>query len=147
MKHIKALAIKFISSLVLLYVILGMFYDMSFGNVFLITLVLGAVAYIFGDMLILSKTNNTIATIADFGLAFLLIWLMGESLTFGDSLIVPALLSAAGLALFEIFFHKYLVNNVFDSREDRFNQTGTLRYQTEASEELTPNEIKERNKE
>lgn len=147
MKHIKALAIKFISSLVLLYVILGMFYDMSFGNVFLITLVLGAVAYIFGDMLILSKTNNTIATIADFGLAFLLIWLMGESLTFGDSLIVPALLSAAGLALFEIFFHKYLANNVFDSREDRFNQTGTLRYQTETSEELTPSEIKERNKE
>ena len=147
MKHIKAFAIKFISTLVLLYVILGMFYDMSFGNVFLITLVLGAVAYIFGDMLILSKTNNTIATLADFGLAFLLIWLMGESLTFGDSLIVPALLSAAGLALFEIFFHKYLANNVFISREDGYYQTGTLKYQTEASEELTLGEIEERNKE
>lgn len=147
MKHIKAFAIKFISSLVLLYVILGMFYDMSFGNVFLITLILGAAAYILGDLLILSKTNNTIATVADFGLAFLLIWLIGESLTIGDSLIVPALLSAAGLALFELFFHKYLANNVFVSREGRYNQTNTLRYQTEVSEELTPREIEERNKE
>ena len=55
MKHIKPLAIKFISSLVLLSVILGLFFDMSFGNIFLITLVLGVIAYVIGDLIILPR--------------------------------------------------------------------------------------------
>ena len=80
MKHIKPLAIKFISSLVLLSVILGLFFDMSFGNIFLITLVLGVVSYVIGDLFILRRTNNIIATLADLGLAFLVIRFMSESL-------------------------------------------------------------------
>jgi hypothetical protein len=80
MKHVKALAIKFVSSLVLLSLILGLFFDMAYSNIFLITLVLGVAAYLIGDLLILPRTNNTVATIADFGLAFLIIWLMSESI-------------------------------------------------------------------
>ena len=81
MKHIKPLAIKFISSLVLLSVILGLFFDMSFGNIFLITLVLGVVSYVIGDLFILRRTNNIIATLADLGLAFLVIRFMSDSLS------------------------------------------------------------------
>ena len=80
MKHIKPLAIKFISSLVLLSVILGLFFDMSFGNIFLITLVLGVVSYVIGDLFILRRTNNIIATLADLGLAFLVIRFMSDTL-------------------------------------------------------------------
>ena len=74
-----------------------MFYDMSFGNVLSISVVLTLAAYLIGDMLILRRTNNTMATIADFGIAFLVIWLMGDNITYGDSLIMPALIAAAGL--------------------------------------------------
>jgi hypothetical protein len=144
MNHLKALAIKFIVSLVLLYMILGMFYDMSFGNVFLITLVLGVASYVIGDLFILPRTNNTVATLADFGLAFMLIWLMGESLTYGDSLFTASLISAAGVALFEYFFHKYMSNSVITRTENDQHRTGNLQYQTEASEELTPNLLSER---
>jgi hypothetical protein len=35
MKHVKAFALKFISNLVLLYIIPGLFFDMAFRNVFL----------------------------------------------------------------------------------------------------------------
>jgi hypothetical protein len=80
MKHVKALAIKFVSSLVLLSLILGLLFDMAFSNIFLITLLLGVAAYLIGDLLILPRTNNTVASIADFGLAFLIIWLMSESI-------------------------------------------------------------------
>ncbi|XZF77004.1 YndM family protein [Bacillus sp. AL-1R] len=142
MKHIKAFVIKFIACLALLYIILGIGYDMAFRNVFLITLVLGVIAYIVGDMLILSKTNNTVATIADVGIAFLIIWYMGSK-TYGGSMFTPALISAIGIGLFEIFFHKYVYNHVIKNTEHRENvSTGNLRYQTEASEELTP-DIKE----
>ncbi len=137
MKHVKAMAIKFVSSLVLLSLILGLLYDMSFGNIFLITLVLGVAAYLIGDLLILPRTNNTIATIADFGLAFLIIWLMSESLTYGDNHFSMSLIAALGVALFEYMFHKYVANNVIKDKGGQ-QQTRQLQYQTEASEELTP---------
>ncbi|MDQ1002327.1 uncharacterized BrkB/YihY/UPF0761 family membrane protein [Neobacillus niacini] len=137
MKHVKAMAIKFVSSLVLLSLILGLLYDMSFGNIFLITLVLGVAAYLIGDLLILPRTNNTVATIADFGLAFLIIWLMSRSLTYGDNHFSMSLIAAIGVALFEYMFHKYVANNVLKDQGGQ-QQTRQLQYQTEASEELTP---------
>lgn len=137
MKHVKAMAIKFISSLVLLYIILGLIFDVSFGNVFLITLVLGVVAYIIGDMMVLPRTNNLVATMADFGLAFLIIWFMTESLTVGNNTVYPSLIAAIGVALFEYMFHKYLANNIINTK-DESGRVGNLQYQTEASEELAP---------
>lgn len=139
MKHVKALAIKFVATLILLYIILGLFYDMSFSNVFLISLVLGISAYLIGDLFILSRTNNTIATIADMGLAFAIIWVMGSNLTYGNSLFFPSLISAICLGVFEYFFHKYVNNHVikFEEKSERIH-SGNLRYQTEASEELAP---------
>lgn len=140
MDHVKAIAIKFIATLALLYIILGLFAGMSFGNVLLITIVLGVIAYIIGDLAILSRTNNSIATVADFGLAFLVIWLMSDTLTVGDNLFTTSLLAALAVAVFEYFFHKYMAMNVFPDAADDNKQTGRLEYQTEASEELTPPE-------
>lgn len=137
MKHMKNLAIKFISILAVLFIILGIFYDMSFGNVLSISVVLTLASYLIGDLLILRRTNNTMATVSDFALAFLVIWLMGENLTYGDSLIMPALIAAAGIALFETFFHKYVARQI-DEASNHQNRSTNLRYQTEASSELTP---------
>ncbi|WP_079509193.1 YndM family protein [Mesobacillus jeotgali] len=137
MKHLRAIAIKFIASLAVLYIILGGMYDMSFTNVFLISLVLGIASYVIGDLFLLPKTNNTIATLADFGLAFMIIWIVGESLTYGESLLLPSLISAAGIAVFEYFFHKYVSSNVMEEGGEQY-QKANYRYQTEASEELYP---------
>jgi len=137
MKHMKNLAIKFISILAVLFIILGIFYDMSFGNVLWISVVLTLASYLIGDLLILRRTNNTMATISDFAIAFLVIWLMGENLTYGDSLIMPALIAAAGIALVETFFHKYVARQIQEADEQQ-NGSRNLRYQTEASSELTP---------
>ncbi|MFB3167010.1 YndM family protein [Neobacillus sp. 179-C4.2 HS] len=136
MKHVKAFAIKFVSSLVLLSLILGLLFDMAFSNIFLITLVLGVAAYLIGDLMILPRTNNTVATIADFGLAFLIIWFMSENLTYGDNHFSMSLIAALGVAIFEYMFHKYVANNVVKNQGGQKQQTGKLQYQTEASEEL-----------
>ncbi|MGE7431963.1 YndM family protein [Bacillus thuringiensis] len=138
MKHVKAFAVKFVSNLILLSVILGFFFNMQFRNIFLITLVLCAAAYLIGDLLILPRTNNTVATIIDFGLAFVVIWLMSENLTYGDDELIMSLIAAIGVALFEYMFHRYLSKNILPDRLTRQRSANTLQYQTEASKELTP---------
>ncbi|GLB61299.1 YndM family protein [Cytobacillus sp. NCCP-133] len=132
-------SIKFIASLVLLFVILGLFYKMSFVNVFLISAVLGIVSYVLGDMVILPRTNNTIAAAADFGLSLILIWYLSSILTYGNNPFTMSLVTSARVALFEYFFHGYLVKNLTEDSTEKgtFNQ-GNLRYNTEASEELAP---------
>lgn len=141
MNHMKAFSIKFIVSLVLLSIVLGLFYNVSFGDIFIITLLLGVISYSLGDMVLLPRTNNTIATMADFGLAFLVIWLFGDALGYGANIFIAALIAAVGVALFEFFFHKYVAK----FRENNLRKLGNLRYQTEASEELTPSELKKLN--
>ncbi|MCM3404511.1 YndM family protein [Cytobacillus oceanisediminis] len=139
MQHFKALALKFLASLVLLYIILGIFFGMSFVNVFIITAILGITAYILGDMVILPRSSNMIATAADFGLAFLLIWFLSSILTNGDNLIAMSIAAALGVALFEYLFHLYLLRNMTEASNEKgtINQ-GNLRYNTEVSEDLTP---------
>ncbi|MCS0789338.1 YndM family protein [Cytobacillus firmus] len=139
MQHFKALALKFLASLVLLYIILGLFFGMSFVNVFIITAILGITAYILGDMVILPRSSNMVATAADFGLAFLLIWFLSSILTIGENLIAMSIAAALGVALFEYLFHLYLLRNMTEASNEKgtINQ-GNLRYNTEVSEDLTP---------
>ncbi|ESU33852.1 hypothetical protein G3A_04215 [Bacillus sp. 17376] len=47
------------------------------------------------------------------------------------------MISAAGVALFEYFFHKYVAGNVLEDGERQYRNTN-YQYQTEASEELYP---------
>jgi hypothetical protein len=138
MGHLKAFAFKFVATLVLLYIILGAMNGVDFRNVFLITLVLTVASYLIGDLGILPRTNNTVATIADFGLAFIIIYVMAENLTYGDGMLGEAFTAALGVTLFEIFFHRYLAKNTSDARENHRVHHGNLKYQTEASEELVP---------
>ncbi|RLL43580.1 DUF2512 family protein [Oceanobacillus piezotolerans] len=110
-KHAKALAIKGVMTLIVLYLVLGLSYGMSFGNVLLVTLVLGLVSYGLGDLYILPKSSNVTATLADFGMVFLIIWLLGMAVTdlslgtISQQALISALVMAAG----EFIFHIYIL--------------------------------------
>lgn len=137
MRHVTALAIKLVSSFVLLWIIMGGIYGLSFGEILTISLVLGIVSYIIGDLILLRLTNNTVATIADFGLALAVIWVMSANLTLIDNLFTASLIAAAGVTIIEYFFHKYVSNNVINQDDNNRKTTqGNLGYQTEASEEM-----------
>lgn len=145
MVHTKAFAIKFIANFVLLYIVLGLFYDVSLSNLFVITLILGVASYSLGDMAILNRTNNITATISDFVLAFLVIWffgnhlwLLGDNLRYGYNFITGAFTSAVAIAIFEFFFHMYVAKY----RDYKVRQIAYLRYQTEVAEEISPSELK-----
>lgn len=134
MKHIKALLIKFVVSLALLYIILGLMYEMTFGEVLLLSAVLGLAAYVIGDMLILPRTNNAVATAADFGLAWVIIYWFTDMMTVADNVFTASLIAALGVGLFEIFFHRYVAKNVLPNHEN--HSVTNFRYQTEASDEI-----------
>ncbi|WP_431800968.1 YndM family protein [Halobacillus andaensis] len=142
MKHAKYMAAKFIGCLALLFLILGVGYEMSFGNVFLITLVLGVLSYVIGDMMILPRTSNTVATISDFVLAFVVIYFMSDALTVAGDIFTASLLSAIGVAVFELIFHKYVASSgLFEPKEREAND---LNYAAETSDELFPYEEKDK---
>ncbi|MCY8934218.1 YndM family protein [Bacillus atrophaeus] len=113
MVHVKALAIKGIMTLIVLYLVLGLGFNFTFGDTLLMTIVLGVVSYLLGDLYVLPKWNNMIATVADFGLAFLVVWLMGMPLSMGLSpgmLALAALFTAIVMAIGEYFFHFYMMS-------------------------------------
>ncbi|MBT2574656.1 DUF2512 family protein [Bacillus sp. ISL-51] len=112
MAHIKALAIKGIMTIIILYLVLGLGFNFTFGDALLMTIVLGAVSYLTGDLYVLPRWNNITASLADFGLAFLVVWLVGMPLSMGISggkLAFAALISAIIIAVAEYFFHFYIM--------------------------------------
>lgn len=137
MSHFKALTIKAFFSLALLYLFLGLLFRMSFGNILFITLVLGVVSYVLGDLFILPKTNNLVAALVDFGLAFLIISMMSSALTTGYNILTMSFVASFGVAIFEFIFHKRVANQVVnEQRKD--TEARNLQYRTEASDELVP---------
>ncbi|MFD2922156.1 DUF2512 family protein [Halobacillus naozhouensis] len=110
MEHVKALAIKGIMTLVVLYLILSLGFEVSFINMLILTAVIGAVSYPLGDLYILPKTNNMTATMADLGVTFIIVWLLGFVLTGMDlgEMAWAAAISAIAIAVGEYFFHFYI---------------------------------------
>ncbi|MFC3038680.1 YndM family protein [Virgibacillus xinjiangensis] len=113
MEHGKALLIKGLLTLVALYLVLGIGYGMSFWNVLIITVVLGAISYFAGDLGVLPKNGNMMATMSDLGLTFVVVWLLGMALSSiaWESMAVAAIISALVIAGAEYFFHIYITRN------------------------------------
>ena len=121
MRHLLALAIKFVMVTVVLLLVLTLGFDVSFVDTLLISLALTALSYAMGDIMIFlnagrpenQSSRNTIATFADFGMAFLVIWLIGWLLTGQNfEMVTPALVAALVLAAGEWFFHLYVDRSV-----------------------------------
>ncbi|PLR78969.1 hypothetical protein CU633_02775 [Bacillus sp. V3-13] len=141
MRHALAISIKFIATLIILGLILGLFYNLGFTEVLIITVVFTALSYILGDLFILRRTNNLSASLADFGIAFIVIYFMSTNMAYGDDFFTASLFSAAVITFFEYLYHR-IVPGRADRREITAGiQNETLnnsRFQTEAAEELTP---------
>lgn len=139
-KHVQAFLLKAVASFVVLYLILGLAYGLTGWEVLLITAVLGIIAYLLGDLVILPRTSNTIAAIADFGLSWVLIYLFIVFMMPIEAAFLPSLLAALAVTLFEVFFHGYLKRNVFT--KPGTVRKGNYRYQTEVAEEVDTEAIR-----
>ncbi|MCQ6304411.1 YndM family protein [Bacillus cereus] len=125
MKHIVALLIKYTAITAVLLIILSIFKGISIPKVLLIPLFLTGAAYLIGDLFILPKYGNMIATIADLGLSFFGIWLLISLFTDLDatrnigvsSLFIAALIIGGT----EVFFHIYMKRLVLHNDDNLKN--------------------------
>lgn len=132
MEHVKALIMKFVLVTAVLFVVLSMLYGVDFGDVLLISTVLTLVSYL-GDVYVLPNTSNTVATLADIGLSFVIIWLLGGGVIEENiPIILASIISAVVIGICEVFFHMYMERNVFD--EDIGSNTGGIASQNYSTE-------------
>ncbi|MFB1098652.1 YndM family protein [Terribacillus sp. JSM ZJ617] len=127
MKHVKALVIKFIMILAVLWIVFTLMFDTEFSDTLLMSVVLTIAAYVIGDLLILSRAGdrskpdgdftkrNAIATVSDAILTFIVLWLLGEALLNpDDNVVMASLISAVVIGIGEWFFHRYVNNHVIE---------------------------------
>lgn len=144
MKHIVALLIKYTAISAVLLMILSIFQGVSIPRALFISLVITGVAYLIGDLFILPKYGNTVATIVDFGLSFLGIWVLTYFLT---NVNVPRGITAASfwsallVGVVEILFHIYMKRLVLHEDDRLRGASYHKRYATEFSEEYIDHSI------
>ncbi len=107
MGNLRAFSLKAMSNGLPVFLLLTFAGNLYWLSALVLTLLLSAVAYILGDLLILPATGNLVATIADAILAFGVLWgarLFGFDLTTATIVwVVIALMLVEGL-----FYHPYL---------------------------------------
>ncbi|ATW26696.1 DUF2512 family protein [Candidatus Formimonas warabiya] len=110
MKHLTAVLIKFGIIAIALEIVLNLLSDLTFGQILIVSVVVTVLAYLIGDLLILPMSNNTIATVADFGLALVTIYAFDWVYRNAEISFFDAALAALVLAAGEWFFHKLVPN-------------------------------------
>lgn len=111
MKHIVALLIKYTAITAVLLTVLGIFQGISIPRVLLISLFPTGASYLIGDLFILPKYGNTIATMTDFGLIFFGIWLLTPLFTNLDAtrnIGLSSFIATLIIGGIEVFFHIYM---------------------------------------
>ncbi|CGG64649.1 Protein of uncharacterised function (DUF2512) [Streptococcus pneumoniae] len=124
MKHFVALLIKYTAVTAVLLVILGIFQGISIPRVLLISLFLTGTAYLIGDLFILPKYGNAIATMADFGLGFFGTWLLTSLFTNLDAtrnIGLSSFIAALIIGGTEVFFHIYMKRLVLRNDDELTN--------------------------
>lgn len=138
MIHLKALGIKAIAIGITVFSLFGIFYDASLTNLFWVSLLTTGLSFLIGDVFILRRFGNLTASIVDFPLAFVTLWILcGMFIEASFPIISVSLIAAFFITCCEPFIHTYLNENLEAERfEERKRGSGTARLQTEFSEEL-----------
>ncbi|SDN47504.1 Protein of unknown function [Psychrobacillus sp. OK028] len=138
--YMKALLMKFVMITLVLWVVLGIFYDVSIPDILVTSVVLTVVGYV-GDIFILPKIGNVWAAISDFVIAYVVIYSLGSNIyvqpmALGSAAFISALLLMIG----ELYLHRYMDTNIFEPRKSNphekvgyYNRTNLL---TEFAEEV-----------
>ncbi len=115
MKHISALLIKFIMIAIVLELVLLLATNLTFGEILWIAVAVTIVAYLIGDLFVLPRSNNTVATLVDIGLAFITIYMYNYLFNNPVITVMDALIASVIIGIGEWVFHKYMETKVLPS--------------------------------
>jgi RsiW-degrading membrane proteinase PrsW (M82 family) len=140
MKTLMVLVMKFVCALIAFSVGLNLFFHASLTEIVSFSLLTTIVSYFLGDRLILPIFGNTTATVVDFILTYVVIWVFGSVVLHNYLQIAwGSILSAVIITLGEIFIHYYLIKQT-DLNQPVENRTfspasNRMTYMTEFAEE------------
>lgn len=143
MKNTTVLIIKFITSVIAFGIGLDLFFDATMADILSFSLLVTVVSYIVGDRIVLLRLGNTNATLVDFLLTYMSVWIFGSVLL--DNYLQIAwgsFISAVIISAVEIFVHRALANTVNEEGRQT-NFSSRLAYGTEFAKE---NDIHDLNK-
>ncbi|ALX49313.1 YndM family protein [Lentibacillus amyloliquefaciens] len=148
MIHLKALGIKAIAIGITIFSLFGIFYNANLTNLFWVSVLTTGLTFLIGDLFVLRRFGNLTASVVDFPLAFLTIWLLcGMFIEASFPVISVALIAAFFITCCEPFIHTYLNENLEAERfEERKREPEAGRLQTEFSEEFDSDRLEDKKK-
>ncbi|MFJ8235071.1 DUF2512 family protein [Ureibacillus sp. NPDC094379] len=107
----KAFFIKLVMTLAVLFVVLGLFFGVTLGDILIIGIILTIIGFV-ADFSIMPRIGGVSATAGDLVLAFLVIYVYGLYGFDPDiSVFSSAFLTSMFIAAGELYFHKYLIDH------------------------------------
>ncbi|MGP4079521.1 DUF2512 family protein [Pseudalkalibacillus sp. R45] len=138
-RHIVAVLSKFLIIICIAYVTLTVFFGVPIGNILWMSVLITAVGYVIGDLYVLKRLGNFIATIVDFGLVFIVFWLFADPyIDTAANQFWGAALAALFIAISEFVYHIFIevTNPLRPSKAD----VDVQKYATEVGEEFSPSD-------
>ncbi|UCZ51509.1 YndM family protein [Bacillus shivajii] len=144
MKHFNILLFKFIVSLAVFWISLGLFFGGTFVEIISFSLLVTVISYFIGDLMILPQIGKTNAVVVDFFLTYTLVFLFG-GIFFHSYLMIGwgSIISASLIAGSELFIHAYIMKNVkHTSRAKQRNFKPNFAFEFAEENEPDPNKDK-----
>lgn len=116
MKHVIALFIKTLMIASVLLIVLSVFNNYPASQALWLAIIVSGASYLLGDLFILPMTNNTTATLADFGIGTIVVWWVGSAIYNSPVPLTIALMSALLIGIGEWVFHAYMAKVVLPNR-------------------------------
>ncbi|OIK13273.1 hypothetical protein BIV60_14390 [Bacillus sp. MUM 116] len=130
--------VKFVTCLVAYAVALDLFFDATWVDIVWFSVMMTIVSYL-GDRILLSKIGNKNTLIADFILAYMVVWIFGSVLLDNYMQIAwGSLISAIIITAGEYFVHRLLHRSIPEDSNKRNAIPDRLAYGMEMSEEHEP---------
>lgn len=152
MGYAKVLGIKFVAISVTVLSIYGIFNYVSLGSLMLVSLLTTIISFLIGDLVILRRFGNLVASIVDFFLSFGTLWVLSTLFVGGGlpmatgavPILTTSLLAAFFIACVEPFVHEYMLYN-FSEYHDILDKREPREVQTEFAEEPDVHDIRSDN--
>ncbi len=142
MRRITAFIIKFIMMTLVLWIVLGLYFNVSFGSILVASIILTTVTFLV-DIYLLPRIGNIMAAVGDFAIVYFGLWFIGRFIL-NEAFSLISITNAAFMSAFliligELVYHRYLRNIVFENVQDadkHYKQKEDKILQTEVSKEF-----------
>ncbi|MBN3556557.1 YndM family protein [Fictibacillus nanhaiensis] len=144
MEQVKVIMMKLIVCIIAFWIGLDLFFDASISDIVSFAVTTTVITYVVADRILLPRIGKNNTLMAEFILAYIVVWIFGSILLNGYMQIAWGSVIAAGIiTATEVFVHQYLLKHMTSINRDRTGRHQRrfrpgFRYATEFAEEQDP---------